>query len=96
MVSYLCEAVGVSRSGYYNYFSNRSIQKRKERENSDKILRDNILKAYKFKHRKKSARQIKMPLEGQFNIIYNLKRIRRIIKNMISYAPLERLIHIEK
>lgn len=68
MVSYLCEAVGVSKSGYYNYFSNRSIQKRKARENSDKIIRDNILNAYKFKRRKKGARQIKMTLEGQFKI----------------------------
>lgn len=39
MVSYLCEAVGVFRSGYYNYFSNRSTEKRKERENNDKILK---------------------------------------------------------
>jgi len=53
MVSYLCEAVGVSRSGYYNYFSDKSTQMRKEIENNDKILKDNILKAYKFKGRKK-------------------------------------------
>lgn len=90
MVSYLCEAVGVSRSGYYNYFSNRSIQKRKERENSDKSLRDNILKAYKFKRRKKGARQIKMTLEGQFNITYNLKRIRRIMKKYDIICPIRK------
>lgn len=64
MVSYLCEAVGVSRSGYYNYFSNRSIEKRKERENNDKILKGNILKAYDFKGHKKGARHVKMTLEG--------------------------------
>lgn len=90
MVSYLCDAVGVSRSGYYNYFSNKSIQKRKERENSDKILRDNILKAYKFKRRKKGGRQIKMTLEGQFNITYNLKRIRRIMKKYSIICPIRK------
>lgn len=77
MVSYLCESVGVSRSGYYNYFSNRSVEKRKERKDNDKILRANILKAVKFKGRKKGARQIKMALEGQFDIVYNL----------IAYTP---------
>jgi len=82
--------VDVSRSGYYNYFSNKSIQKRKERENSDKILRDNILKAYKFKRRKKGARQIKMTLEGQFNITYNLKRIRRIMKKYDIICPIRK------
>lgn len=59
MVSYLCEAVGVSRSGYYNYFSNRSIQKRKGRENSDKILRDNILKLINLSTVKKVQGKLK-------------------------------------
>lgn len=80
MISYLCEILGVSRSGYYNYFSNESLQKRKERECNDEILKDTILKAYKFKGRKKGSRQVKMTLEGHFNIVYNLKRIQRIMK----------------
>lgn len=90
MVSYLCEAVGVSRSGYYNYFSNKAAEKRKERENNDKVLRDNILKAFKFKGRKKGARQIKMTLEGQFDIVYNLKRIRRVMKKYSIICPLRK------
>jgi transposase InsO family protein len=90
MISYLCEAAGVSRSGYYNYFSQKSVQKRKEAENSDKILRDNVLKAYKFKGRKKGARQIKMTLEGQFNIVYNLKRIRRVMKKYSIICPIRK------
>lgn len=65
MVTHLCNVAGVSRSGYYNYFSERSEKSRKHRNRNDKILRDNILKAYNFKGRKKGARQIKMTLEGQ-------------------------------
>lgn len=90
MVSYLCSAIGVSKSGYYNYFSDKLKQKRKEKEENDKNLRDNILKAYKFKGRKKGARQIKMTLEGQFNTTYNLKRIRRIMKKYAIICPIRK------
>ncbi|AWE08803.1 hypothetical protein DCE79_16205 [Lysinibacillus sp. 2017] len=38
-----------------------------------------ILKAYYFRGSKKGARQIKMTLQNQYLITYNLKRIRRII-----------------
>jgi transposase InsO family protein len=65
-------------------------QQRKERENNDKVLRDNILKAFKFKGRKKGARQIKMTLEGQFDIVYNLKRIRRIMKKYSIICPIRK------
>lgn len=71
-----------------NYFSNKSIEKRKEQENNDKILRDNILKAYNFKGRKKGVRQVKMTLEGQFDIVYNLKRICRIMKKYSIICPI--------
>lgn len=91
LVSYLCKSLGISRSGYYNYFSNKSLEKRKEREKNDKILRDNIMKAYKFKGRKKGARQIKMTLEGQFGITYNLKRIRRIMKKYSIICPIRKV-----
>jgi putative transposase len=80
MVSFLCETSGVSRSGYYHYFSSKSQEERNRRENEDLILKETILKAFHFKRRKKGARQIKMTLEGQFQITYNLKRIRRIMK----------------
>jgi transposase InsO family protein len=39
-----------------------------------------IEKAFKFKGRQKGSRQIKMVLENEFNVCYNLKRIRRIMK----------------
>ena len=53
-------------------------------------MRDNILKAYNFKRRKKGARQIKMTLQREFNINYNLKRIRRIMKKYNIFCPIRK------
>ncbi len=90
MVSFLCDICGVSRSGYYNYFSIRSQERRKIWEEQEKLLKKNILKAFNFKNRKKGARQIKMTLMGQFNINYNLKRIRRIMKKYNIFCPIRK------
>lgn len=68
MVSFLCEISGVSRSGYYNYFSSVSRERRDQREKKDMTLKENILKAFHFKRRSKGARTIKMTLERQFHI----------------------------
>lgn len=90
MISHLCKTTGVSRSGYYNYFSAKSYCFREQRDNQDAVVRDTILKAYKFKRRKKGAQQIKMTLEGHFGIIYNLKRIRRIMKKYEIICPIRK------
>ena len=90
MLNYLCKIAGVSRSGYYNYFSPKSLNSRSQRDNKDVLLRDNILRAYNFKGRKKGARQIKMTLEGQFDIVYNLKRIRRVMKKYGIVCPIRK------
>jgi putative transposase len=83
----LCDISGVSRSGYYNYFTAASQKKREQREKKDKQLRDIIMKAYKFKNRKKGARQIKMTLAGQFKVVFNLKRIGRIMRKYGIVCP---------
>lgn len=90
MTSYLCMISGVSRSGYYNYFSLKSQKAREERNAKDELDRDIILKAFNFKRRKKGARQIKMTLQGQFGIVYNLKRIRRIMKKYDIVCPIRK------
>ena len=90
MTSYLCEIAGVSRSGFYKYFSTASISVRKFKEEKDKVLKENVLKAFNFKNRKKGARQIKMVLEDQFGIKYNLKRIRRIMKKYNIVCPIRK------
>lgn len=53
MVSYLCAMVDVSRSGYYNYFNEPSIQRRTARDLADKEVKEITLKAYRFRRRKK-------------------------------------------
>lgn len=70
MVKYLCEISGVSRSGYYNYFSQKSEEKRKLKDEKDEVVKELILKAFRFKGRMKGARQIKMTLAGQFQCVH--------------------------
>lgn len=83
----MCKLAGVSRSGYYNYFSSKSLSKRNNQESKDLESYKNILAAYKFKNRNKGARQIKMTLQNQYHINYNLKRIRRIMKKYNIVCP---------
>ncbi len=90
MVSYLCDVAEVSRSGYYNYFSQESQKRRDQKEKQDEAAKETILKAYRFKRRTKGARQIKMTLAGQFNVVYNLKRIRRIMKKYMIICPIRK------
>lgn len=56
-------------------------RERSQRERQDEKINEIALKAYHFKRSRKGARSIKMTLEGQFQIVYNLKRISRIMKN---------------
>lgn len=90
MVSHLCKVAGVSRSGYYNYFSVSSQEQRKQKSDRDEILKETILKALRFRNRNKGARQIKMTLAGQFQVVYNLKRIRRIMKKYEIICPVRK------
>jgi len=90
MVSHLCKVAKVSRSGYYNCFSSQSQNYKFQRDKEDELIRDNILNAYNFKGRKKGARQIKMTLEGQFGIVYNLKRIRRVMRKYNIVCPIRK------
>ena len=59
MTTYLCNCIGVSKSGYYTYLSNEN--KRIEKEKKDKEDFEWILKAYKFKKRKKPAESTTLP-----------------------------------
>lgn len=86
MTTYLCNCIGVSKSGYYTYLSNED--KRIEKEKKDKEDFEWILKAYKFKKRKKGSRQIKMVLDNEFNIHFNLKKIRRLMKKYGLKCPI--------
>ncbi len=88
MTKYLCNCLGVSTSGNYNYLKNEN--KRLIQEEKDKKDLDLILKAYKFKNRHKGARQIKMVLENEFGINFNLKKIRRLMKKYNLKCPIRK------
>lgn len=51
LISYLCKIAGVSRSGYYNYFSSKSQAARTKSDSEDEVLKENVLKAFIFKRR---------------------------------------------
>ncbi|MDR3586022.1 MAG: IS3 family transposase [Desulfosporosinus sp.] len=88
VLSFLCKSAGVSRSGYYRYISTKT--KRLEREKSDEQLRDIILMAYSFRGYKKGSRSIKMTLEGKYGIIFNRKRIQRIMRKYGIVCPIRK------
>ncbi|GKV65255.1 hypothetical protein NCCP2331_14080 [Sporosarcina sp. NCCP-2331] len=90
LVSYLCAIMEVSRSGYYKHFEEKSKQGRATQEQADEAVKEIILRAYHFRGRKKGARQIKMTLQSQYGITYNLKRIRRIMKKSEIICPIRK------
>ena len=90
MVGYLCKTAAVSKSGYYRYWSSTSINLRHQKEQHDEAVKHTITQAFHFKKRKRGARSIKMILEGQFQVVYNLKRIRRIMKKYGMVCPFRR------
>lgn len=85
VVSYLCEIAKVSRSGYYNYIN--SVNNRKIKEQNDLETKETILKAFNVNGYKKGARQIKMRLERDSKIVFNLKRIGRIMRKYKIICP---------
>lgn len=85
MISHLCDAVNVSRSGYYSYL--KSKKKRDEQELKDISLREVILKAFNHRGYKKGSRSIKMVLENEFSLIINRKCIQRIMRKFSIVCP---------
>ena len=65
-IKHLCDIAQVSRSGYYIYLKTKTL--RKDKEDKDLIIKDNVLKAFNFKGYKKGSRSIKMILENSFGI----------------------------
>lgn len=89
-VKYLCSLAEVSRSGYYNYFSEKSIQNRNKKEIQDEKDRDVILDAFTRHGYKKGAKGIKMTLENEDKIVFNLKHIRRIMRKYDIICPIRK------
>ena len=74
MTSYLCNCIGVSKSGYYNYLKNEN--KRIERDNKDQKDFDLILKAYKFKKSHDNVAKL------YFNYLNSIKSLRNQLFNI--------------
>lgn len=85
MTGYLCSLLSVSRSGYYSYIQAENT--RLERSLSDTEASELIKKAFHRRGYKKGSRSIKMILENEFGIIFNLKKIRRLMKKFNIVCP---------
>lgn len=85
MTGYLCSLLSVSRSGYYGYIN--AAESRLERSLSDAESGELIKKAFNRRGYKKGSRSIKMVLENEFGIIFNLKKIRRLMKKFNIVCP---------
>ncbi|WP_270563293.1 IS3 family transposase [Clostridium beijerinckii] len=82
---YFCNLLSVSRSGYYNYINSK--EHRAARENKDLEAKNIILKAFNRRGYKKGSRSIKMILDNEFNIVYSLKKIQRIMRKYNIVCP---------
>ena len=87
MISYLCKVAGVSRSGYYKYFSSESKDLRKSREDKLKRIR-RIMKKYGIvcPYRKANPYRRMMKASKEHTIVSNF--INREFKQDIPYKVL--------
>jgi putative transposase len=85
MTRYLCQLLGVSHSGYYNYLN--TADRRLARERADEKAGALIQKAFNRRGFKKGSRSIKMTLEQEYHTVYNLKRIRRLMRKFNLVCP---------
>ncbi len=76
-VSKLCKLAGVSRSGYYNYWGNESA--RIERAEAECKAYKLIKEAYDFDGYSKGSRGICMTLKDAFDVIFNRKKVQRLM-----------------
>jgi transposase InsO family protein len=88
-ISWLCDAAGVSRSGYYHYLKTENLRLgREEKDREDFAL---ILQAYQFRGYSKGARGIYMRLLHMDPPIHmNIKKIRRLMNKYGLRCPIRK------
>lgn len=90
-IAYLCEAAGVSKSGYYAWINSKknpeSYMKKKEKQDEKDF--DLILDAYKHKGIDKGRRGIRMRLLHK-GIVMNEKKISRLMKKYHLLCPIRK------
>lgn len=77
-VKAVCEALEVSRSGYYDYLN--AFETRQKHEVNDLQAYDQIKQAYDYKGLRKGSREIKHLLSTKDDICINRKKIQRIMR----------------
>lgn len=88
-IVWLCDAAGVSRSGYYHYLETEDIrQQREEKDHHDFLI---ILEAYQYCGYNKGARGIYMRLLHMDPPVHmNIKKIRRLMKKYGLFCPIRK------
>jgi len=88
-IVWLCDAAGVSRSGYYHYLETEDIrQQREEQDQHDFLI---ILEAYQYYGYSKGARGIYMRLLHMDPPVHmNIKKIRRLMKKYGLFCPIRK------
>lgn len=86
-VKEMCEMVGVSRSGYYNWIHSEHAQERRNQMDLEAYAL--ILEAYQFRGYNKGARGIHMRLLHK-GVLMNVKKIRRIMKKYHLFCPIRK------
>ena len=88
-IVWLCEAAGVSRSGYYSYLKTEELrQQREEQDRQDFMI---IVEAYQFRGYDKGARGIYMRLLHMEPPVHmNIKKIRRLMKKYGLFCPIRK------
>ena len=88
-VKWLCEAAGVSRSGYYHYLQTSELRKQREQQDRRDFLV--ILEAYNRRGYSKGARGIYMCfLHMNPPVHMNIKKIRRLMKKYGLFCPIRK------
>ena len=88
-IVWLCDAAGVSRSGYYHYIKTEELrQRREEHDRHDFLI---IVEAFKFRGYAKGARGIYMRLLHMKPPVHmNIKKIRRLMKKYGLFCPIRK------
>lgn len=86
-LSWLIQAAGISRNGYYTWL--RKSSEREKRELRDRADFELIIAAYNYRGYKKGARSIYMYLLRQ-GVRMNIKKIRRLMKKYGLVCPIRK------
>jgi transposase InsO family protein len=88
-IVWLCEAAGVSRSGYYRYLDAEDFRQQREEQDRTDFLK--IVEAYRFRGYDKGARGIYMRLLHLKPPVHmNIKKIRRLMKKYGLFCPVRK------